>query len=204
MNHHLNRRSVLFCAGSVAVFFAGCTSKTDPPTGTAGGAVIGAADTHCAAKAFQATVQASCHPPAVDAGTMDAGPEDAGPPKSEYGETLFNTEGDDDDCKYHVSWSSTPIRQKTDVTFTVVAATKTDKMPATKGASYTEIFLNETHPAPNTKVTTTETSPGTYSIAPVQFDAPGKWTVRFHFFGDCEDLNEDSPHGHAAFFVNVP
>ena len=34
--------------------------------------------------------------------------------------------------------------------------------------------------------------------------APGKWTVRFHFNEICCDVNSDSPHGHAAFFVNVP
>jgi hypothetical protein len=37
----------------------------------------------------------------------------------------------------------------------------------------------------------------------VRFDASGKWTVRFHFSADCADA-VDSPHGHVAFFVNVP
>ena len=32
----------------------------------------------------------------------------------------------------------------------------------------------------------------------------GDWTVRFHFYENCNDAPEDSPHGHAAFFVHVP
>jgi hypothetical protein len=32
---------------------------------------------------------------------------------------------------------------------------------------------------------------------------PGKWSVRFHIREDCLD-GADSPHGHGAFFINVP
>ena len=39
---------------------------------------------------------------------------------------------------------------------------------------------------------------------PVQFDAPGQWTVRFHLHDNCSDEPADSPHGHAAFFIGVP
>ena len=39
---------------------------------------------------------------------------------------------------------------------------------------------------------------------PINFDAAGDWTVRFHFYETCNDAPEDSPHGHAAFFVHVP
>jgi hypothetical protein len=28
--------------------------------------------------------------------------------------------------------------------------------------------------------------------------------VRFHFYEDCLDLLPDSPHGHAAYFIDVP
>jgi hypothetical protein len=41
-------------------------------------------------------------------------------------------------------------------------------------------------------------------VGPIVFDQPGKWVVRFHFFENCDDLVEDSPHGHAAFYVQVP
>jgi hypothetical protein len=59
------------------------------------------------------------------------------------------------------------------------------------------------HPSPSTG-STTETSPGVYQIGPIVFDQPGQWTVRFHLYGSCFDLAPDSPHGHAAFFVQVP
>ena len=41
-------------------------------------------------------------------------------------------------------------------------------------------------------------------IALITFDMPGDWTVRFHFFENCDDAPADSPHGHAAFLVYVP
>lgn len=33
---------------------------------------------------------------------------------------------------------------------------------------------------------------------------PGRWMVRSHLYETCSDEPEDSPHGHAAFFVTVP
>ena len=50
----------------------------------------------------------------------------------------------------------------------------------------------------------TEIAPGVYKVGPIKFDAAGIWTVRFHFFEECGDAREDSPHGHAAFYVKVP
>ena len=197
---------------------AGSDVKTDAPSnddgGPAGGPVSGAVDTHCTGDAgpiTQSVSNSSCHP---DAGPPDdAGADDGGAPA--YGDTLFNAEGDDDDCKYHLKWTATPIRQGTDVTFTVTVTTK-DGTPAPvrplaeegSGGYYPirlEVFLNDTHPAPNTKQTSTETStPGTYTAGPVRFDASGKWTVRFHIHEVCEDTLPDSPHGHGAFYVQVP
>jgi len=58
--------------------------------------------------------------------------------------------------------------------------------------------------APNTRPITKIISPGVYSVGPVRFDQAGRWTVRFHFFETCLDAREDSPHGHAAFYVDVP
>jgi hypothetical protein len=46
--------------------------------------------------------------------------------------------------------------------------------------------------------------PGTYSVGPVRFDQAGRWFVRFHFYETCSDAPEDSPHGHVAFWVDVP
>jgi hypothetical protein len=175
--------------------------------------VSGAADTHCTGDAgpiTQAVNAASCTP---DAGGIDAGPDDGGAPM--YGDTMFNAEGDDDDCKYHVKWTSSPIRQGSDVTFTVTVTTK-DGTPGPmrplpgEGSNglypiRAEVYLNDTHPAPNTTQTSVETATqGTYTVGPIKFDASGKWTVRFHFHEMCADLLDDSPHGHAAFYVQLP
>jgi hypothetical protein len=67
-----------------------------------------------------------------------------------------------------------------------------------------ELYLDD-HLAPNTspKYKTTGT-PGVYTLGPLRVDQSGKWTLRYHIRPDCVDLTEDSPHGHAAFFVNVP
>ena len=65
-------------------------------------------------------------------------------------------------------------------------------------------FLSDVHPAPNTDAKATATSAGTYTVGPIRFDAAGTWTVRFHVSEECTDVAEDSPHGHAAFFVRVP
>ena len=165
---------------------------------------------HCTGMPSQATDQSVCHVTTLpaDAGTGGSGPT--------YGPTMFNDEGDDDDCKYHVSWTSTPIAENQNVTFTVTAhykATGTPNPPACSGCPVEglntsnmllEVFLNDIHPAPNTTQVVTSTTPGVYSIGPILFDAPGTWTVRFHFFELCADLLPDSPHGHAAFYVDVP
>ena len=176
--------SLASCALLVA-----CTSG---PSGPVGGPVDGGVDTHCGT-ASQATSQASCSIAALP----DAGPTD-------YGETLYNAEADDDDCKYHLKWTPTAIRENTDVTITAVATNKIDGKATTGAHINLEIFLNSTHPAPNTNVKTTESPPGTYQIGPVQFDAKGRWTVRFHLFETCTDVAADSPHGHVAFFADVP
>lgn len=165
------------------------------PDGATGGPVTGAADTHCTeadgGKIVQPTNPAACIV------TGDAGSEELPGP-------MFNAEADDDDCKYHVKWSISPVTVNQDATVTVTVTKRTDGSPLTGAAPNAEIFLNDTHPAPNTAVKTTETGAGTYTIGPVQFDASGQWTMRFHFFETCTDVAEDSPHGHAAFFVAVP
>jgi hypothetical protein len=149
--------------------------------------------------------QAVCH---VVAATEDAQAEadggDAGAADTpDYGPTQPGSEGDDDDCKYHVKWQSTAVAENADVTFQIIATVKKDGSPLAAATPYAEIYLSDMHPAPNTKVATTETAPGTYTIGPVRFDAAGNWNVRFHFDDQCND-SETSPHGHAAFFVKVP
>jgi hypothetical protein len=87
-----------------------------------------------------------------------------------------------------------------------VSATKLadNDAPLTGANTVIEAFLTNVHPAPPLKQTTTEVPPGTYAVSPVQFDAAGRWTVRFHFYETCDDSLPDSPHGHAAFYVDVP
>jgi hypothetical protein len=66
-----------------------------------------------------------------------------------------------------------------------------------------EVFNTSSMAPVNTsKSMTTETSNGVYKIGPINFPSAGNYTVRFHFFEDCTDT-ETSPHGHAAFFVDV-
>ncbi len=156
-------------------------------------------DTHCVAPdggaIVQITSQTSCHP--------DAGPPDGGG-GSGYGATLSNSSGDDDDCKYHASWTSSAVCEGGGVVFTLIATNKTDGSAAIGAGVIAEVFLNPTHPAPTAVVHTTEGPLGTYVTDPVKFDAPGQWTIRFHLFDSCDDTLDDSPHGHVAFYVQVP
>jgi hypothetical protein len=174
------------------------------PSGPPGGPVSGAADMHCTAPdgrlEVQSTSQASCQarPDAGPPGTPDANQNDVFPP------TLFGTAGNDDDCKYHYEWSSTPVYENYDIHFHLTLTNLGDNSPATGADPYMEITLNDQFSAPPTNPKTTETAAGVYDIGPIQFDMPGKWLIRFHVFHSCLDLVDTSPHGHAAFFLNVP
>ena len=94
--------------GTSALVVACSSSKSDPtpapPTLSTAAAVSGAADTHCAGKPVVVASQAACHVDAAAPADTDAGDTDGGAPKSDFGDTLYNSEGDDDDCKYHVKW----------------------------------------------------------------------------------------------------
>ena len=185
------RLSALALAPALALglaLAASCGSSTgDGPTG---GPVAGAIDSHCTGRS-QVVDLSTCHA-AVDAGSPD------------YGPTQYNSSGDDDDCKYQVSFTATPIRQNQNVSFTVTAKTLTDLQPATGANIDAEVFLNDTHPAPNSGQATSEKSGGVYDVGPIKFDAAGRWTVRFHLHEDCQDSTDDSPHGHIAFYIDVP
>jgi hypothetical protein len=141
---------------------------------------------------------------------------------------MFGKESDDDDCKYHVKWTSTPICEAAPgVIFTVTVTHKTDGSPLTGANPGLEVFTTSpgdwdsatfcdtqsTHPAvpppppPGAPVTgywpLTEGQPGTYS-GHVVFDQAGQWTIRYHFNHNCLDVFPDSPHGHAAYHITVP
>src|SRR5262249_6744646 len=102
------------------------------------------------------------------------------------------------------NWHATDIRLNEPVTFTVNANHLSDGQPATGAKTVIEAFLTPLHPAPNSGQTTMEPTPGKFVIGPVIFDQSGRWTIRFHLFEECSDALQDSPHGHVAFFVDVP
>jgi hypothetical protein len=194
----------LLVAGGAFVFTPSCSS--DKSSSSSGGTVAfgtlgvvqGAADSHCGAK-LVTVAQSECNgTPKAPEGDAGAGGDDPYPP------TMFGFEGDDDDCKYHVKWAVSSVTQKTNVTFTVVLTSKAGGAPVTGAPISAEVFLDDTHPAPNSGQKSAETStPGTYTVGPIQFDAPGRWTARFHIHEECVDT-EASPHGHAAFYVQIP
>ena len=195
-------------------FFATACGQSGSPAScpSPGGAVAGSVDTHCA-MTVQSTAPSSCHPAAVDGGMVmpDGGMmmADGGMMMSDGGgeepaAVRYNATGDDDDCKYHLDWSATPVCETEGVTFTVTVTRKADGAPATGAAPRIEATLGDTHPAPNSGQTATEHSPGTYALGPVVIDAAGRWTVRFHLYETCGDALADSPHGHASFYLDVP
>jgi len=206
MRIHLTLCSLAFALA------AGCGNNNSTPdmgprcagggnTCAAGGPVNGVADTHCVGMPAQMTSQAVCElAPDLGSKSVDAGAS-AG---SQYGATMFGSEGDDDDCKYHVTFTVTPVYEHTNVTFTVSATYKTDGTPVIGANTIIQAYLSDTHPAPNAPTTTVEGPIGTYTIGPVLFDAAGRWTVRFHFFENCGGADPRSPHGHAAFYLDVP
>jgi hypothetical protein len=148
----------------------------------------------------------------VDAAAGDDGGAEACP----YGDTMFGTEGDDDDCKYHLKWSSSPLCEGgPGVTFTVTITNKTDGSPVSDVDGIAlEAFIpttldascddRSTHPSPSSpNLLETPAGSGVYK-GNVEFDAPGEWTLRFHIHEECGDLVPDSPHGHAAFHLTLP
>jgi hypothetical protein len=224
---------VLGALSTTVVVVAACSNSNPTPDGGSdagndvandggsctlpGQATPGPADMHCTGQPVQMTNEGDCF---VDAGPVDdAGTDagDAGPTDTcDYGDTMFGYSGDDDDCKYHVVWSSTPICE-TSVTFTVTVTYLGNNAPVTgiPQGVLVEPFIptvadaacdnKATHISPSSFNPLPETPPGsgTY-VGPVVFDAPGDWTLRFHIHEECSDDFDDSPHGHAAFHITVP
>jgi hypothetical protein len=220
-----HRTSSILMLASALVLGFGCSSSDAPApaeAGPAGGPVSGVVDSHC----FGSTVTvepATCSgdtSPGGAGGASESAPESAGGAAdcaqthdAEYGDTRFNSDGDDDDCKYHAAWSSTPIRLDQPVTFTVTAMNKASGaaleplsdggVPLTRLDVYQPCQPNRRGPAQNLSAKISELMPGVFSAGPIQFDQSGRWVVRFHWYEECVD-GEHSPHGHIAFFVDVP
>jgi hypothetical protein len=213
-----------------AVLSTGCSSSSSSGNSTGAdspaGVVIGPPDDHCKAGDGGLTIQpigvcgvidphlvptstASCNVTFdEDAGTTgsDAGPGadvDAGY-VSPYGPTMYGAAGNDDDCKYYISWTATPIKENAETFFTVTAIRLFDMAPATCAGVRPDVSLSVAVGAPTPPNPSTEIAPGVYKVGPIKFSQAGIWTVRFHLFEECSDSQADSPHGHAAFFVQVP
>jgi hypothetical protein len=168
------------------------------------GIVQGEADNHCMGVTPIVVSQASCHVTA----NPDAGASGADGGAMAELPVNFGSSADDDDCKYHASFTTTPVLVNTNVTFNVTVTHLADGAPATNADVVLESYLadNLFHVIPNNGTTTTETpaNSGKYVMKPIKFDASGRWVVRFHFYETCADILEDSPHGHVAFFYDVP
>lgn len=204
MFRHVLRTAGGLLIGGILLVGTGCQSNPDP-VGPSGGPVVGALDVHCQGAngpIIQPVNASSCHPmfDMASSGMADMGAAQV----SEYGETQYNAEGNDDDCKYRVKFSVNSARKGGQSTITTTITNLATNQPVSGAMTRAEVFLSDIHPAPNSGADTTESAPGTYVIGPIQFDASGRWTVRFHYFEDCSDNVEDSPHGHIAFYVDVP
>jgi hypothetical protein len=184
-----------------------------------GGPAAGPTDEHCKGITPQDVNGSACEiSRGYDAGPApDARPGPCGENGSDYGATMYGQEGDDDDCKYHVTYTYTPICENDGTYFTVTAHYLTrDLAPLEHACTYAELCYEKGEngtgsPPPNSDERppvggqlVVEGPPGTYTVGPVTFDEAGEWTVRFHFNEICCDVLPDSPHGHAAFHVNVP
>lgn len=192
-----------------------CSSSGNGPVG---GPVAGAADTHCTVngqmikQAVGECVALQQHAAGGAAGgdtasvNASVGGAGGGGAEEETAAVLYNASGDDDDCKYHLTWTSTPVSENKDVMFTVTLTRLADGQPATGTQVTPEVTLDESHVSPSIDIGSSETPAGSgiYKVGPIRFDQAGRWVVRFHFFEDCSDVPADSPHGHAAFFVSVP
>src|SRR5258708_24631676 len=98
----------------------------------------GPADTHCTDPDGGLMVT-TVEPATCDAGlSADDGGGAQGCP---YGDTMFGKEGDDDDCKYHVTWSFTSLCQgSAPVIFTVKATYIGTNTPLTAAGTFAEVF----------------------------------------------------------------
>ncbi len=203
-------------AGAIGGSGCGSSSSTPAPSFGTSGVVMGKLDTHCNGVPPIVVNPSSCSAPAPTADAA-APADDGGAAASEFGDTMYNAAGDDDDCKYSVSYTDSPtVKLNQSMTFKLVLKKLADGTPATGAAGPNgesvniEGFLStqESHVLPNTTpaMTATETpaNSGIYTISPVVFDTSGRWVVRFHINENCTDNLEDSPHGHAAFFFDVP
>lgn len=233
--HHRNTLGLALALGGLLLVTPSCSSSDTPAAlGPVGGAILAEADDHCLGVPQRVTPESCTVPAADDAGSgshpdgVGGGAGEGGAASHEeggghsdcnethdvaYGPTLSNSSGWDDDCKYDVSWTSTPIRKDQDVTFTIEAKSLTTdhgleplvagQLPLSRVDVYQPCQPTRRGPIQNSKATIRESATGTYTAGPLRFDQAGRWVVRFHFYEQCLD-SDASPHAHVAFFLDVP
>ena len=212
MFHRVARFSVRLLTLCLLAVGPGCSSTTTSPATVDGGPGIvtkPATDNHCSGVTPILVSQTSCHvlPDAAPPGGEDGGASnDGGEPTPEI---HYNAESDDDDCKYHVKFTATPVAVNQKVTFNVTVTRLAENNAAATNADVViESYVadNDLHVIPNSgqKATETPANSGTYVVGPIRFDQSGRWVVRFHFYQACDDIFEDSPHGHVGFYYDVP
>jgi hypothetical protein len=186
-----------------------CSSDDDasPPasatcTGSGGPVEDGTTDTHCIDASGDAINQVigKCVTEVGEGGA-------AGAPADESYVVHTGHVAQDDDCKYNISFTVGCVKVNTPVTFAVTIDKRVAGGPATGDVPNSpEVYLESdpSHISPSNNINAPEGPPGTYKIGPILFDVSGRWVIRFHFFEECSDLPADSPHGHVAFYVDVP
>jgi hypothetical protein len=189
----------LVCGG------AACSDTDEPAACLAGsGPVSGAADTHCQGPQGPIVQEIGMCLTGAAAAASEA---DAEAEEEESFGVFYGTEADDDDCKYHMQFASSCAALNQPVTFSLKLTTKSDGDPATGAAPRNlEVYMADDpeHVSPSNDIESKESPGGNYEIGPVVFDRAGRWVVRFHVFDTCSDVPEDAPHGHAAFYFDVP
>ncbi|MGO9766401.1 MAG: hypothetical protein ACLPM8_12180, partial [Myxococcaceae bacterium] len=130
-----DRLAGCFVLLGVLLVSVACPSSTQ--TGPSGGFAAGSSNDHCVASVYLDAgnvLQADAGQYIDDSGNVvqltgvcDMGPTDSGSTEpAEYGDTNFGTEAADDDCKYNVSVSVTPVYENSNATFTVIATNRWD------------------------------------------------------------------------------
>jgi hypothetical protein len=195
--------TIAMVAAGAFIAASGCSSSDAAPAAEGGACPAGGGP-------IMTMATDRCMGTFQDVGACTKEPTDGGAVDQDGGVDMLpepspGTSNNDDDCKYRVSFTNDCVQNMgAGTTFRVTLTSLTKNMaPVPDAEPYIEAFLTETHPAGGNSKTRV-VAPGVYDIGPIVFDAPGQWTVRFHFFADCSDLFEDSPHAHAAFFINVP
>lgn len=182
-----------------------CSDDDDPSGGECvggEGAVAGTPANHC----IDDSGNQIREPIGACVTAADVAGEEEEEEEEDHHPILTGREADDDNCKYHVRFENTCVAVNQPVTFTLSLTRLFDNAPGTGTVpSNPEIYREEDgRISPSNNITATEGPLGTYEIGPVVFDAPGRWVVRFHYFGNCSELQADSPHSHVAFYIDVP